>query len=134
MGSRVSPSWELRSFGAHHPEEGAATGTAFYGTEGSIVIDARGWNVYAKGSNTPVETGKWQWENLAETVLDTIGRAKLRAVEPDMIETLNGFATLLPSTIAEFSTSQSTISLDYSLNLAFIYQQVAVLSAASRNG
>ena len=51
-------SWELRSFGAHHPEEGVTTGTAFYGTDASIVIDARGWNVYPKGSATPVETRK----------------------------------------------------------------------------
>ena len=50
--------WELRSFGSHHPEEGATTGTAFYGTEASIVIDAKGWNVYPKGSNTAVETRK----------------------------------------------------------------------------
>ena len=77
---------------------------------------------------TPEETGKWKWANLTETVLNTIERAKLRAVEPDMIETLFGFATLLPSTIAEFSTGRSTISLDYSLNLNFIVQQVALLS------
>jgi hypothetical protein len=50
--------WELRSFASHHPEEGATTGTAFYGTDASVVVDNRGWNVYAKGSNTPAETHK----------------------------------------------------------------------------
>jgi hypothetical protein len=80
---------------------------------------------------TPTVTGNWKWENLTETILDTIERAKLRAVEPDMLEKLNGFATLLPSTIAEFSTGKNTISLDYSLNLKFIYEKVAQLSAAT---
>jgi len=82
---------------------------------------------------TPQETGKWQWEDLAGSVLDTLDRAKLRAVEPDIIETLGGFATLVPSTIAEFSTGQSTISLDYSLNIDVISQQVAGIST-TRSG
>jgi hypothetical protein len=80
---------------------------------------------------TPEETGKWQWENLTGTVLNTIERAKLRAVEPDMIETLGGFATLLPTTIAEFSTGRNGISLDYSLNLEVIFQQIATLLFAT---
>ena len=50
--------WELRSFASHRPEEGATSGTAFYGTEASMVIDSRGWNVYAKGSAAPVESRK----------------------------------------------------------------------------
>jgi hypothetical protein len=50
--------WELRSFGNHHPEEGATTGTAFYGTDASVVVDNRGWTVYAKGSSTPAEVHK----------------------------------------------------------------------------
>jgi predicted nucleic acid-binding Zn-ribbon protein len=82
---------------------------------------------------TPEETGKWQWDNLAASVLDTFERAKLRAVEPDMIETLGGFATLVPSTIAEFSTGRSTISLDYSLNINLINEEVAALVTTTRN-
>jgi hypothetical protein len=57
----------------------------------------------------------------------------LRAVEPDIIETLGGFATLIPSTIAEFSTGRSTSSLDYSLNIDLISQQVAGI-ATTRSG
>jgi predicted dehydrogenase len=51
-------SWELRSFASHHPEEGATSGTAFYGTEASLVVDGRGWNVYPKGSNAAAESHK----------------------------------------------------------------------------
>src|SRR5205823_3914963 len=39
----------------------------------------------------PEVTGKWRWDDLVETVLDTIERAKLRAVEPDMIDGMSGF-------------------------------------------
>ena len=49
---------------------------------------------------TPEITGKWNWNNLTDTVLETIERAKLRAVEPDMIDTMGGFCTLLPTTIS----------------------------------
>jgi hypothetical protein len=78
---------------------------------------------------TPVETGHWSWDNLVATVLDTFERAKLRAVEPDMIETLlSGFAQLLPTTVAEFTTGKSTINLDYARNVAFVNERVAAMS------
>jgi len=51
-------SWELRSFGNQHPEEGASTGTAFYGSDATLVVDNRGWNVYAKAGAPAVETRK----------------------------------------------------------------------------
>ncbi len=82
-------------------------------------------------ATTPEITGKWQWDNLTATVLETIERAKLRAVEPDMIDTMGGFATLLPSTISEFSTSRSGISLDYSWNVKFVAEKVATLANVS---
>jgi hypothetical protein len=77
---------------------------------------------------TPQVTGKWTWDNLTATVLDTMERARLRAVEPDMIETLTGFATLIPSTIAEFSTGRSTVSLDYLLNIQVIADTIGLLA------
>jgi hypothetical protein len=83
---------------------------------------------------TPEITGKWQWNNLTETVLETIERAKLRAVEPDMIDTMGGFGTLLPSTISEFSTSKNSISLDYSRNIKLVADMVAAMSTVSFKG
>jgi len=38
--------WELRSFQRLHPIEGTTAGTAFYGTDGTLVIDHRFWKVY----------------------------------------------------------------------------------------
>jgi hypothetical protein len=50
--------WELRSFGRQHPEEGTDTGAAFYGSDATLVVDAKGWNVYAKAGSPPVESRK----------------------------------------------------------------------------
>ena len=63
---------------------------------------------------SPNETGSWSGDDLVDSVLDTFRRAQLRAVEPDHIEALTGIGTLLPAVIAEFSTSRSSVSLDYS--------------------
>jgi hypothetical protein len=82
---------------------------------------------------TPQLTGKWHWEDLTATVLDTFERAKLRAVEPDMIEQLSGIGALVPTTISEFSTERSTISLDYSLNVKAISEQAASLLTTAMN-
>jgi len=46
--------WELRSFGQHHPMEGTSAGTAFYGSEGALIVDGAGWAVYARNDKQPV--------------------------------------------------------------------------------
>jgi len=65
-------------------------------------------------------------------VLDTFRRAKLRAVEPDQLGTLPGIGTLLPAVIAEFSASRGSVSLDYSLNIAAVRDQVLAQSMVTR--
>ena len=40
--------WELRSFQNLFPLEGTTAATAFYGTEGALIVDGSGWKVYAK--------------------------------------------------------------------------------------
>lgn len=82
---------------------------------------------------TPKQTGHWEWESLVNTVLDTIDRAKQRAVEPDQLDTIPGLTTLLPAVLAEFSTSIFThISLDYSLNIKKVYEEATTLYAAQK--
>jgi hypothetical protein len=39
---------------------------------------------------------------------------------------------LLPGVISEFSTSRTNVSLDYSLNIAFVAQSVATLATTIR--
>ena len=53
--------WELRSFAKYHPLEGLTSGTAFYGSDATLVVGPRGWKVYGKdnaasasGEETPL--------------------------------------------------------------------------------
>ncbi|MEW5975897.1 MAG: Gfo/Idh/MocA family oxidoreductase [Acidobacteriota bacterium] len=41
--------WELQSFQNHRPTEGTNGGTAFYGTEGTLIADDGGWRVHRRG-------------------------------------------------------------------------------------
>ena len=49
---------------------------------------------------TPVETGRWVWDDLVYTLLDTLELAKLRAVEPEHIDKTM-FSQLLPTLLGE---------------------------------
>jgi hypothetical protein len=46
--------------------------------------------------------GAWSWDDLLAIVLETLQRAKLRAVEPDMVATTDYFQ-LLPTILTEFT-------------------------------
>jgi hypothetical protein len=49
--------WEMHSFQNHHPSERRDAGTAFYGTDGTLVVDDDGWSVLGK-KNEVVASGK----------------------------------------------------------------------------
>ena len=49
--------WELRSFQSLHPIEGTEAGTAFYGTDGTLVVDHTGWKVYGPDGKVTTEVG-----------------------------------------------------------------------------
>lgn len=70
---------------------------------------------------TPIENGAWNWEKLLGILNDTLLRAKLRAVEPQLLDTLQKPETgvLLPAILSTFSQYGLDISLDYRLNVAF---------------
>jgi predicted dehydrogenase len=44
--------WELQSFQNSFPIEGTAAGTAFYGTDGALLVDGSGWKVHVKKGET----------------------------------------------------------------------------------
>ena len=69
---------------------------------------------------TPQLTGHWNWEDLTGIILETFERAQLRAVEPDMVETIPGLATLVPATFSEFSTNPREVSLELSRVAALV--------------
>lgn len=74
---------------------------------------------------------RWAWEDLLGIVRDTVHRAKLRAVEPDMLDELPGVTTLLPATMAEFSTSPGALSLDFGLAVPVILTKVMATAYAA---
>ena len=55
--------------------------------------------------------GNWQWEDLVDALLYTLDAAKLRAIEPDLIDK-SPFASLLPAIIAAESLFPYSIVLD----------------------
>ena len=62
---------------------------------------------------TPVKSrGNWDWSDLVDTLMYTMDAAKLRAIEPDQIDT-TPFASLLPAIIAAESLYPYSIVLDH---------------------
>lgn len=80
---------------------------------------------------SPQLDGQWKWEDLLGIVNDTFLRAKLRAVEPALLDKLNNPQTgvLLPALLASFSKYDLDFALDYRLNLEIFQQQAPILNA-----
>jgi hypothetical protein len=63
--------WELRSFQDQFPLEGTTAATAFYGTQGALLVDGRGWKVYGtKGEVGP--GGKASGGSLTKNFIECI--------------------------------------------------------------
>jgi hypothetical protein len=80
----------------------------------------------------PDEAAHWDWAALVDIVRQTVLRAKLRAVEPDMLDKVPGVTTLLPATMAEFSTSPGALSLDFGLAVPILLTQAIEFGYASK--
>lgn len=52
---------------------------------------------------SPNVNGRWEWDDLVETLTDTFDRAKRRAVEPDFLRT-TPYAQLLPAVLSSFTS------------------------------
>ncbi len=69
----------------------------------------------------PEMTGHWSWDALVGILNDTLRRAKMRAVEPLLLDQRAAnpeLGVLLPAVIAEFQQFALNVSLDYRLNLS----------------
>lgn len=71
---------------------------------------------------TPQVKGHWTWDDLTGILNDTLKRAKLRAVEPRLLDELNHPAVnvLRPAIVADFTQYDLNVSLDYRLNLVML--------------
>jgi len=52
---------------------------------------------------SPNVNGRWEWDDLVDTVIDTFDRAKRRAVEPDFLLP-TAYAQLLPAVLSSFTS------------------------------
>ena len=70
---------------------------------------------------TPQETGHWSWDALVGILNDTLLRAKLRAIEPALLDTQKKpeLGVLLPAIMSTYSQHGLDISLDYRNNISY---------------
>ena len=62
---------------------------------------------------TPSEfTGNWKWEDVVNSLHDTMEMIQYRAIEPDHIDQTN-YAKFLPATVATVTTHPVTMALNY---------------------
>ncbi len=82
---------------------------------------------------TPEVKGYWTWEDLTGILNDTLQRAKLRAVEPRLLDEVNNTAVsvLRPAIVADFTQYDLNVSLDYRLNLIMLANALPITSVAS---
>jgi hypothetical protein len=79
---------------------------------------------------TPQEKGHWEWDDLIGILNDTLLRAKLRAVEPKLLDTqdLAEVGVLLPAILADFSQYDLNVALDYRLNIPYVYTTAPIVT------
>ena len=77
---------------------------------------------------TPEIKGHWTWDDLMGILNDTLNRAKLRAVEPQLLDelTLPEINILRPAVIADFTQYDMDVSLDYRRNLTTLEKELAI--------
>jgi hypothetical protein len=83
---------------------------------------------------TPEIKGHWTWDDLMGILNDTLNRAKLRAVEPQMLDELTQpeINILRPAVLADFTTYDFGVSLDYRRNLGELEKELAIIPLAGK--
>jgi hypothetical protein len=83
----------------------------------------------------PKVTGKWSWDDLVGILHNTLNRAKQRAVEPALLDTLSKpeVGVMLPALLANFSQYDLDIALDYRMNVAHYANTIPVLPVNASN-
>ncbi len=59
--------------------------------------------------------GEWQWNDLVDTVIETMDMARKRAIEPDQVDD-SAYARFLPAIVASTTVRPITPSLNFSFN------------------
>ncbi|MFA5327636.1 MAG: hypothetical protein WC384_07585 [Prolixibacteraceae bacterium] len=79
---------------------------------------------------TPEIKGGWTWDDLIGILNDTLNRAKLRAVEPKLLDEIlpPEVNILRPAILADFSQYDLNVALDYRLNLELVASVLQIQS------
>ena len=60
-------------------------------------------------------TGHWDWQDLVDTLRETLDLAKIRAVEPQHVDT-TPYSNFLPAILSEVATKPITTTLNFAFN------------------
>jgi len=84
---------------------------------------------------TPHKKGHWTWDDLVWILDDTLRRAKLRAVEPQLLDELDRaeIGVLLPAILADFAQRDLNVALDYRMNLQYVAAKAPIEAVARRD-
>ncbi len=72
-------------------------------------------------------TGDWEWRDLVDTVRETMDLARLRAIEPDQIDT-TAYARFLPATVSPVTFKPITAMLNLAANNGLVAALIATES------
>ena len=67
------------------------------------------------------EQAAWQWQNLVDSLHETLDMARLRALEPVQIEA-TPYAQYLPATVSAVTVYPVTMALNYAVNNGLVFQ------------
>jgi len=81
----------------------------------------------------PQVKDNWTWDELVNILNDTLLRAKLRSVEPDMLDKSDKseVGVLLPAILSDFSQYDLNVALDYRMNLQYVYENNPIIAIQS---
>jgi hypothetical protein len=65
---------------------------------------------------TPEEKGRWEWDALMDTIVETMDWAKKRAVDPELLKPTH-YPQTIPAVMAAINTEGHTTSLDFGRNI-----------------
>ncbi len=94
------------------PEPNAITGIAFNYDQPNI--EAPNTLLLAV---TPEETGAWLWNDLMDTLNETLSMAKKRAIDPDILNAHSPLGHALPALVAAIEAGDTAPGLDFSRNI-----------------
>ena len=80
----------------------------------------------------PAVTGHWNWDSLVNIMNDTLVRAKARAVDTTILDTIDRpeLSVLLPAILSNFTQYDLDVALDMRVNVSQFAKEAPIMTAA----